>query len=652
MGKAYLAERLGWLAEEELATAKALDPNDPTPWLYEAIGKELTNRPVEALRDFEEAIRRNDNRAVYRSRLLLDQDRAGQVTNIARIYNNLGFQQLGRREAVNSLTQDPMNWSAHRFLADIYPTLQLHETARASELLQSQLLQPLGAPAVPPSAMRRDLTTVAASLVQSRNVDEITRLFDQDGFRGSLAGTVGNASTYGAESVLGAQHRKVAFNAGALYSTSDGFRDNQDFTTRAARLFAQTQPTPLWSLQTEYRALVDRRGDRGLQFTPDMPLSGTTIERDEDLRIGVTLRPSADVVGIGSLIQNHRIGEQENSSSDRLARSTKSGPQAEGQFLWANHFGHTILGGGSYRIDVGLDDPFAEDNTTHDRYEKAGAYLYQLLTVTDSLDVTVGLSAGRTRDTSIHINKNDLYPKLGFVWQPLWWLSVRAAAFRVRNPPLVAEDTLEPTHVAGFDQFLDNPNNAESTDFAAGADFSFGAGIHSGLSARRRNINGRTEFVTGQGTPDERIFIVDDDDDERIYEGYISWAASDRLAVSFDPQLDLYRSTIPDVSDLDTSYAPLTVRYFHPSGWKLQGTFSFIRQDIEQQGSKDENNSMLFDLGIGYQLPWDRGEFSLDILNILDQEVTYQDDQFRFFNAVPPPFSPERLVLLSFTLRF
>jgi hypothetical protein len=73
------------------------------------------------------------------------------------------------------------------------------------------------------------------------------------------------------------------------------------------------------------------------------------------LRIGGTLRPSADVIGIGSLIQNHRIAELENTSGDRLGRSTESGPQAEGQLLWANHFGHTIFGGGSYRIDVALE---------------------------------------------------------------------------------------------------------------------------------------------------------------------------------------------------------------------------------------------------------------------------------------------------------
>ena len=41
------------LAAEQYAIAKRLDPNDPTPWLYDAIRKQSENRPVEALRDIE-----------------------------------------------------------------------------------------------------------------------------------------------------------------------------------------------------------------------------------------------------------------------------------------------------------------------------------------------------------------------------------------------------------------------------------------------------------------------------------------------------------------------------------------------------------------------------------------------------------------------
>ena len=51
------------------------------------------NRPVEALQSLQRSIELNDNRAVYRSRLRLDEDRATRSASLARIYDDLGFQQ-------------------------------------------------------------------------------------------------------------------------------------------------------------------------------------------------------------------------------------------------------------------------------------------------------------------------------------------------------------------------------------------------------------------------------------------------------------------------------------------------------------------------------------------------------------------------------
>ena len=116
---------------------------DPTPYLYDAVLKQTTNRPVEALRDLQKSIELNDNRAVYRSRLLLDQDLAARSVNLSRIYDDLGFDQRALLEGWRSVNTAPGNYSAHRFLADLYAALPRHEIARVSELLQSQLLQPL-----------------------------------------------------------------------------------------------------------------------------------------------------------------------------------------------------------------------------------------------------------------------------------------------------------------------------------------------------------------------------------------------------------------------------------------------------------------------------------------------------------------------------
>jgi len=109
LGKVYYEEKRGKIDGEEYAIAKELDPKDPTPWFYDAIAKQTTNRPVEALRDFEKAKELNDNRAVYRSKLLLDSDLAARSAATARIYNDLGFGQLGLVEGYNAVNADPTN---------------------------------------------------------------------------------------------------------------------------------------------------------------------------------------------------------------------------------------------------------------------------------------------------------------------------------------------------------------------------------------------------------------------------------------------------------------------------------------------------------------------------------------------------------------
>jgi len=162
LGKVYYEEKRTELDGREYAVAKSLDPQDPTPWFYDAIRKQTVNRPIEALQDLQKSIELNDNRAVYRSRLLLDQDLAARSSSLARIYNDLGFQQLGLVEGWKSVNTDPGNYSAHRFLADSYSALPRHEIARTSELLQSQLLQPINITPLQPQLAEGNLFLISS----------------------------------------------------------------------------------------------------------------------------------------------------------------------------------------------------------------------------------------------------------------------------------------------------------------------------------------------------------------------------------------------------------------------------------------------------------------------------------------------------------
>ena len=179
LGKAYYEEKRSDKVSEQLKIAKKKDPKDPTPYLYDAIEKQTTNRPVEALHDLQTSIELNNNRAPYRSQLLLDSDLASRSAAIGRIYTDLGFQKRALLEGWLSATTDPTNFSAHRFLADSYSVLQRHEIARVSELLQSQLLQPTNMTPIQPRLGESNLFLINAGGPGTLSFREFNPLFPE-----------------------------------------------------------------------------------------------------------------------------------------------------------------------------------------------------------------------------------------------------------------------------------------------------------------------------------------------------------------------------------------------------------------------------------------------------------------------------------------
>ena len=197
LGKAYYEQKRIQLASTELEFAKQLDPNDPTAYFYDAVLKQTTNRPVEALHDMQQAIDLNDNRAVYRSRLLLDQDLAARTANIARIYDDIGFQQRALLEGWQSINRDPKNYSGHRFLADTYRALPRHEVARVSELLQAQLLQPINITPIQPQQGETDLLILEGAGPTNASFNEFNPLFARNRLALQAGGGGGSDSTWG-----------------------------------------------------------------------------------------------------------------------------------------------------------------------------------------------------------------------------------------------------------------------------------------------------------------------------------------------------------------------------------------------------------------------------------------------------------------------
>jgi Tfp pilus assembly protein PilF len=172
LGKAFSNEPDVLRADKELELAKRFDPNDPTSWLYSALLKRQSNRINEAVTELERSQELNNNRSVFRSRLLLDQDRAVRSANLAAVYRDAGMFDVSVREATRAVNADYANYSAHLFLANSYNELRdprqinlRYETPWFSELLLANLLAPVG----------------ASTLSQYVSQQEYSKLLERDG---------------------------------------------------------------------------------------------------------------------------------------------------------------------------------------------------------------------------------------------------------------------------------------------------------------------------------------------------------------------------------------------------------------------------------------------------------------------------------------
>lgn len=175
LAKAYFEDDRSAIALSEFAQAIKFDSADPTPHLYRSFVHLSENQPVAALEDLNTAFALRENRAVYRSEFLLDQDDAVTSASLARVYRDLGFVDLGRVEAIRALSIDYTNAGAHRLLAESQDTIFLADSA-LSERRAADLFAPLS-------------INVADSIGSDVSLNEYSALFERDGSRTAI-GTV------------------------------------------------------------------------------------------------------------------------------------------------------------------------------------------------------------------------------------------------------------------------------------------------------------------------------------------------------------------------------------------------------------------------------------------------------------------------------
>jgi len=680
LGKAYFEEKRSPLDAEQLEIAKQLDPFDPTAFLYDGIRKQTKNDPVAALKDLEASIERNDNRAAYRGRLLLDQDRAARGTSLARVYQDLGFNNLGVNESAKSLTLDPSNASAHRFLSDSYRGLRRHEISRVSELLQAQLMQNVNINPVQPSVSETNLNIVTLGGPASAGFNEFTPLFAQNKAQFNISGFAGNNDTQGAEAVASGLVGGGSFSVGGYTYESDGWRPNNGLDRDIINLFAQVALTPKINIQAEYRSQDSTAGDLAFNFDPDNFLLDKTDERDQDtVRLGLryTPTPRSKSNFLFSYINNDR--DETLSQSEQLdpfatlfidSTVRDKGDQYEAQYIYQKNRLNLVVGAaqsdgdGEIRDQILINDidfgpVFEVDETIEQTIEHPRAYIYtNIHTGEESVDWTIGASYDDYQEGILE--ETSFNPKFGVRWNVKNDLQFRAAVFRTVKPLVVNNRTIEPTQVAGFNQFFDDINGTESSRYGLGFDKSLSANLSIGGEVTKRDL-------------DEPIFIFFEepsrtdfeDREELLHKLYVYWTPFDQLSVTAQLIYDQYKSEKGIATEFDnlpekveTVSLPIGISYFNSSGFFASVTGTYVDQEVKRFGlstrGQGEDDFFVVDAAIGYRFAKRRGIASLGVKNLFDEEFNFQDDSFREFRGESStgPYFPDRIVLGKITLNF
>jgi Tfp pilus assembly protein PilF len=545
LGKAFSAVADDARAFNELALAQRLDPRDPTAWLYSALLNQQRNRINEAIHDLERSQELNDNRRLYRSRLLLDQDRAVRGANLANVYRDAGMFDVGVREAARAVHTDYANYSAHLFLAESYSGLAgpgiinlRYESVAFSELLLAQLLAPAG----------------AGTLSRYVTQQEYSRLFERDGVgvssateylssgdwleAGSQYGTFGKLS-YSLDAVYHSQNGQRPNNALSQLTLAGTFK--QQITTEDS-VFLQAvfydadaeDPRQYYDPSTANPTLRIKESQEPNLFLgwhhEWSPASHTLLlgsRLHDDFRLSdprAEIQTVAKTNGVPAFVFPRFFG-----AFDLQERNQFVAYSAELQQIWQPPRQTWIAGArfqtGENDTDVSLPKlgaslaTYPGAQTTATDLQRLSFYAYDNWQLIEPLRVMAGVSYDRLyypRNIDLppisakQEDKDQVSPKVGLIWAPTKEFSARAAYTRSLGGLYFDNSVrLEPTQIAGFNQAYRSLIPESVGGLAAGTEFETWGVELEGRLATRTYLGLRGELLESRARRTLGVFDVD-----------------------------------------------------------------------------------------------------------------------------------------------
>ncbi|HEY0456701.1 MAG TPA: TonB-dependent receptor, partial [Verrucomicrobiae bacterium] len=438
-------------AEKEFRLAKRLDLNDPTACLYSALHLWQENRLNEAIRDLEHSADLNDQRAPFRSRLLLESDRSVRSANLAALYADAGLNEASKRMATRSVAEAYANFSGHLFLANSFQSLEdvnrfdlRLETARQSELLVANLLAPPG----------------AGNLSQLLSQQEHLRFFEPQPIGFSSLTEYASRGDWRQSATVFGNVDGFNYALDSFYESINGQAVNDSSERRQYILTSKQRVTADDELYIQAGDLHAKAGDIALRYDPNRGVPGFHVQETQEPTLYAgwhhTWSPGSHTLFLASRLNDrldlinplaNTIFLDESGGVIGQIQSPPLGPpftntfgsrfnlySAELQHIWETPRESLVLGGRWQYGNIENSATVSRDltgNITNQRQagvlQRANVYAYNSWRILDPIRLIAGVSYDRIRfpentdlpPLSNRASSHDLVsPKLGLLITP------------------------------------------------------------------------------------------------------------------------------------------------------------------------------------------------------------------------------------------
>ena len=669
LGKAYLSEKRSEEAATQFQLAKQLDPNDPTPWFYNALRQQLDNNPILAHQELKQSIAKNANRAVYRSRLLLDKDEAVRGAVLGQLYKDLNFLPSAINQSRRALAKDHTNATAHRILADAYGLIPRTEIGRLSELLQAQLWQPLNKNVIPPQLLETDLGALTEGLF-SASLNEYDALFSAPGSGVKFNSVGAEHNISGNDLILYTMNENSLLSLGQFHYKNNGFYENNDYDTDIYNLFGQYRLSHKTSVQMEYRQEEVDAGDRGLKFEALRNNNYREQEKSRLYRIGANHAFNRKHKLIASLMnERFELASEEDTtlafppfeplppellaigivpgvpfSATRKIDTNKNTWSIEIQHVQLLEKGQLIYGlgrGKEDRNDESIFTPIGPSGSRDVDQAADNGYLYWLSSFGEELNWTLGISYEHIEEAED--SQSQWNPKLGLQWYYHENSYIKLAAFSIMQRPLVKDSTIDLTHISGFDQFQALNDSADGQLKEAGIGFSHtfqGDLILDGQFSRRFIEIPVRDAATGEQTwYDNNEWVGVININKPIAEHWSFSTGYQNLRANYDPSTAFADTAYKIRSEI----APIQINYLPENNFSVNGTINYVAQkvsfrDSNSTGASEQSDSdyfWVFDLDLKLHPKFIPGQVLFGCKNLFQTNFQYLDIDRKHSNLYP-----------------